>query len=383
MVLEDVVADAWATMLERWTNAQLIDPATAERIRAWELARATSSRLRWPVWIALGFGALMLGAGVLLFVSAHWDTLSPQARFLSVLALVAAFHIAAAVADERFPAMATALHAVGTIALGAGIYLAGQIFNLAEHWPGGLMLWAAGAAGAWALVRTWPQLTLTALLVPAWLTAEWIDASEFTAGAHFYRVPAFGLLMLALAYFTAFRPTPGGAPRRALTWVGGVALGPAAIGLAFASGEPSRYFASLRPLAAPVAFLGWSLAIALPLLTAFVLRGPRAWRNAVAAGWALALLWLPHGWTVAPYVWWVVGAIGLAAWGIVEARTERIDVAAAVFATTMLCFYFSHVMNKLERSASLTGLGLLFLVGGWAIERGRRRLVARARGDQS
>jgi len=34
-------------------------------------------------------------------------------------------------------------------------------------------------------------------------------------------------------------------------------------------------------------------------------------------------------------------------------------------------------MDRLGRSASLIGLGLLFLGGGWALEQGRRRLVAR------
>jgi len=51
----------------------------------------------------------------------------------------------------------------------------------------------------------------------------------------------------------------------------------------------------------------------------------------------------------------------------------------AGFAITILVFYFSTFMDKLGRSASLIGLGLLFLAGGWALEKLRRRLVARAR----
>jgi hypothetical protein len=33
-------------------------------------------------------------------------------------------------------------------------------------------------------------------------------------------------------------------------------------------------------------------------------------------------------------------------------------------------------MDKMGRSASLIGLGVLFLGGGWALERTRRRLIA-------
>jgi hypothetical protein len=44
-------------------------------------------------------------------------------------------------------------------------------------------------------------------------------------------------------------------------------------------------------------------------------------------------------------------------------------------------FYFSSVMDRLGRAASLVGLGLLFLGGGWVLERARRRLVATATGQ--
>jgi hypothetical protein len=40
-------------------------------------------------------------------------------------------------------------------------------------------------------------------------------------------------------------------------------------------------------------------------------------------------------------------------------------------------------MDKIGRSASLIGLGLLFLAGGFGIEQVRRRLVSQARGGQA
>jgi uncharacterized membrane protein len=160
-------------MLARWREAGVVDGPTAARIEAFEARGESSSGLRWPVILAIAFGALMIGAGVLLFVAAHWDRLSPSARFLSVLTKVGLFHGAGAYLTERFPKLSVAMHGLGTLALGAGIFLAGQIFNLEEHWPGGIMLWAAGAWTGYALLRDWVQGTLAALLTPLWLSGEW------------------------------------------------------------------------------------------------------------------------------------------------------------------------------------------------------------------
>src|ERR1051325_11034348 len=102
--------------LQKWVEAQLIDPQQAESIRAFESVQAPARRARWPVIVALAFGGIMLAAGVLLFVSAHWDELSPFQRMALLVGAVGGFHVAGAFTRERFHALGTTLHAVGTIA---------------------------------------------------------------------------------------------------------------------------------------------------------------------------------------------------------------------------------------------------------------------------
>lgn len=377
------MAEKWETSLARWADAGVVDVETAARVRAYEAAHADTAALRWPIMLALVFGALALGAGVMLFVGAHWDDMSPSVRFGLVTALVAAFHVAGTLVEKRFPAMAHTLHVVGTVALGAGIYLAGQIFNLDEHWPGGLMLWAIGAALAWALLKSWPQAALTAILAPAWLTGEWIVAVDTYkyASLRVYEVLSAGILLLALTYFTA--GVHKGNVRRTLVWIGGLALLPAALGLALSSGDvlvrtpifPNRLL-----------MLGWTVAVGVPLAIAVVLRRTGAWSNALAVGWVIVAVNLrPSPAAESPwlYAWWAVGAIALAAWGVADKRSERVNMATAIFAGTVMAFYFSQVMDKIGRSASLIGLGLLLLAGGFAIEQVRRRLVSHARGEQA
>jgi uncharacterized membrane protein len=371
--------DELPRLLERWTGAGVIDEETATRIRAFERERAGSRGMRWPILIALAFGGIMIAGGVLLFVAAHWDTLSPASRFALVLVLVAVFHVAGALTAGRFPAMAATLHAIGTAALGAGIFLAGQIFNLDEHWPGGVMLWALGAAIAWLLLKQLPQLALTAILVPAWLVGEWTVAARgsWTGG----RVIAAGVFTLALAYFTA--PAPGRMDRRraVLLWAGGIALVPASIYLAVISGDTTGVFRPAPP-STTARVIAWIVALGGPLAIAGALRRRHAWPNAVAAAWAGALFLIASSaGELALYPWWALAAVGLVAWGVQEGRGERINMGAAMFAASVLAFYFSAVMDKLGRSASLVGLGVLFLAGGWALERVRRKLVLEARGQ--
>jgi hypothetical protein len=369
------MGDEVGRLLARWTGAGVIDEETAARIRAFEQRRPGSRGLRWPVLIALAFGGLMIAGGVLLFVAAHWDTLSPAVRFALVVLLVAVFHVAGAVAAERFPAMSATLHAIGTAALGGGIFLAGQIFNLDEHWPGGVMLWALGAAVGWLVLGQLPQLALTAVLAPAWLVSEGIVATDRWGET---TVVPLGIFTLALAYFTGARGPDESRRLTMLRWVGGVAFVPASIYLAVASGgaRPAPSTVSASPA---VQALAWAIALGAPLAVSSALRGREAWPLAIAAAWAAALVVVERtAGEIALYPWWALAAIGLVAWGVREARRERINMGAAMFAATIFGFYFSEVMDRLERSASLVGLGLLFLLGGWALERIRRRLVLEA-----
>ena len=127
---------------------------------------------------------------------------------------------------------------------------------------------------------------------------------------------------------------------------------------------------------------GWVVAVGVPLALSLLLRGRASWPNGVAVVWAAIEIGMRasrHA-DVSLYLWWALGAVALVAWGIRDRRRERIDLGAAAFGATVLAFYFSQVFDKLGRSASLVGLGVLFLVGGWLLERARRRLVLQVAG---
>ncbi len=363
----------WERYLDRWTVAGLLEADRAATIRAWERQRSPSQGLSWPIRIALAFGAILLAAGVLLFVSTHWDELSAGGRMALLVSVVGAFHACGAGMANRFPALSITMHTLGTVALGGAIALAGQIFNLSEHWPSAVLLWAVGAALAWLLLKHWTQGVICAILFPWWLAGEW--DTRVPAGHAIASLPVWvGFCALSLVYLSA-RGTGADSPlRRALTWVGGLALLPAATLLAtYGTWERGE-----APWQMETYWVAWAVAILAPLLIAVVLDRRRAVWGAVAIIWTFLLGLIasgPHA-TVAVYFWCAVGAAGLAAWGIRDARPERVNLAIAGFGITVLGFYFSSVMDKLGRSASLIGIGLLFLGGGWLLERTRRRLLS-------
>ncbi|MCP9816108.1 DUF2157 domain-containing protein [Synechococcus sp. GreenBA-s] len=388
------MAKGWQSQLERWRQAGLIEPATADAIQAWEQAQPQQTRLQAPVLVTIALGGVLVAAGLLLFVSTHWEALAPGQRFGLLLALVVGLHGGGAAVEERFAPLAVALHGVGTVTLGAGLFLAAQIFHLEAHWPLGLLLWAIGAGLGWGLLRQWPQLAVLALLVPGWLGSEWAVAAE-GATAGFQRsssdptalaVPAAGLLLTSLSYLGApLGSGPTSAARRVLLWIGGLGLLPAALFWLFVSLSMGPWVLgsqSATALPLPLALAGWCLALGGPLLLGWLLRGARIAPLGVAIGWLLVSLVAGGGGRFDPglftYLWWAVGGLLLLAWGVAEGRSERINVGMAVIGLDVLAFYVSQVMDALGRSASLIGLGVLFLGGGWGLEILRRRLLARA-----
>jgi hypothetical protein len=264
--------------LRRWTDANLIDAAAADRILRFE-EESGKGRLRWPAILAVGFGTLMLCAGILLFVAAHWDDLSPLQRFALVLGMVAVFHLAASLLGEKVRAVGVALHVAGTGALGAGIYLAAQIFNLEEHWPTGIMLWGLGAVLAWLVLRQWPQALLAAVLIPWWLGSEWSLATEGYRGA--WNIGAQGLLLLAILYISASPREPSRALRLGLVWVGALSLVPL-IGDVMFSGAIEEFPGSGQALPVSFAVLGYAAAYLPALAIAVIARKRRS--TAVGGG---------------------------------------------------------------------------------------------------
>jgi uncharacterized membrane protein len=376
------------SLLNRWQSAGVLDAQAANRIRTWEARQTHSGGIHWQGALALILGALLLASGVVLFVSANWDELGPISRFIIVIAMVAIFHVAAALTRDGFRGLSTTLHAVGTVSTGAAIALVGLIFNIQEHWPAAILLWALAALAGWALLHDEAQQTLTLLLIPAWLCCELAYATEGSIGQSVY-LGRF-LFVWAILYLTVFLDSKREAVQGILLAVGAIA---AVIGVALMLeswrswiDQPfiplhTRLWAWAVIALAPLLFsiFGFTRST-LPVITAITFSIALPWCNRVSvAHYQLGARTVSSTQSVPNILAHCVVAayaIFLIWWGVRTVSKALVNYGVVTFGLNIVWFYFSDIFDKVGRSLGLISIGILFIAGGWALEKMRRRLLA-------
>ena len=308
-----------------------------------------------------------------------------MSRLALVMGMLAVLHLGAIWAGERFQGMATALHGVGTVGAGAAIAMVGQIFNMQEHWPAAVMLWALCAAAGWWWLRDQFQQVCLMLLAPAWLICEWSYRASVYRGEEVYL--ARMIAVLAVVYLTAFVRS-----RRLVVF--GILFGVAGIALVVATSILTdgwdRWYWSKPALPLHLRLVAMAI-MALVIAAGWVWEKRSLLPAVVVTAAVFVLPWLQtvvheqneyshQVWThsepsVLAYVLVAIVAMTLAWWGVQQQSRAVVNYGIGVFAVTVAWFYFSSLMDKLGRSLGLIGLGIVFLLGGWLLERVRRRLM--------
>jgi uncharacterized membrane protein len=203
--------------IAKWRAEGLVDAGLAGRILARYPAEAERN---WGLFAFSALGAGLVGLGVILFFAYNWQQLPKAAKlFLALAALVAAHGAAIGLARRAQPnrVLVESLHVLGTMLLGAGIWLIAQIYHIDEHYPTAFLVWSLGAlALAWAMPST-VQGLLALFLVAFWAGVELMDfrtpmhAAPIIVGAGVVplawrqRSPAFLFWSLAVLFLvTAF-----------------------------------------------------------------------------------------------------------------------------------------------------------------------------------
>jgi TRAP-type C4-dicarboxylate transport system permease small subunit len=304
--------------------------------------------------------------------------------------MVSLFHLGGSWARKRFRVLSTALHAVGTLSTGAAIALVGQIFNIQEHWPAAVLMWALAALAGWILLHDEAQQTLTLLLFPAWLLSEFTYYAEGHIGENVYQ--GRFLIAWAVLYLTFFLGSKRRIVQGILFAVGAIAAVTGVVVLT----DSWRSLGDHTYLPLGLRTWGWVFIAVLPLLLAVFKFSKSVIPVVVAICFSIALPWCRHIWTktlavgdsdritytrsepnLAAHVLVAAFAVFIIWWGVRQTSQALVNLGIVGFAIAVGWFYYSDILDKFGRSLGLIGLGILFLAGGWALEKMRRKLLTR------
>jgi uncharacterized membrane protein len=367
--------------LAQWQEEGIVDVPVAERIAA----RYAAGRRMVLGRLALGLGAAFVGIGLIWLVAANLDQLSPWTRIVGVTAVwLGAVLIAEVLANRNGPAPAIATaRVVAAIAAGAVVFQAAQSLQVPAYTSGLLGVWAGGAlAYAYATAGAGPLVVaiVTGTGWFAWFVGERTDDAALVAAS----------LVLAAAVATAVTVLHERhwRPSFARPWRNVGAL-LALVGL-FVVALPNTD----RPQSVPLPFWVGLAAVVLIGGTAVAL-GDRQGRRevlaigAVAAATVTLLAWSPSGvagqsgltatqliHAIAATAVYVLAATWFAAVGAFHDAAHLMTVSTGALVVFVTVQSFAIFAPLLSGAALFLVLGVVFLVTGALVIRGRRRLVA-------
>jgi uncharacterized membrane protein len=127
-------------------------------------------------------GAVLITAGIILLVSAHWNEIPRGVKIAAGLALMLGAHGVGWWLREvqgQYRKTGEALHLVGSCLFLGNIVLLGQIYNLVSRPPDAFLLWWAGIAALPWLLRSKAQQILLLLAFGMWFGLEVNERSSW------------------------------------------------------------------------------------------------------------------------------------------------------------------------------------------------------------
>jgi len=164
-----------------WVTAGIIGEAVRNQILAQygdlyqaEIKNQRQARLSYIISI---FGAILVGAGVLLYIGANWDYLPKGIKLLIIFSSIAfAYGIGMWLRMRSYERIGLVVLFLGSLFYGAGIALIAQIYNIQAQSGGLFLLWGSGVfLSGWALSSTLFLCFSSILFTPykfyrAWMT---------------------------------------------------------------------------------------------------------------------------------------------------------------------------------------------------------------------
>jgi uncharacterized membrane protein len=161
-----------ARQIPQWVDKEIISEGQANALLALYPVKDTTGLGRL---LLTGIGAAMIALGVILLFAYNWADMGKLAKLAVIFTALIGAHALAVLVRDRHAVYGESLFALGTMLMGAGIFLVGQIYHMDSHYPNAFLLWSVGAlALAWALPSLTQAFIATALVI-GWHLTEVFD----------------------------------------------------------------------------------------------------------------------------------------------------------------------------------------------------------------
>lgn len=404
-----------AVEIEGWQGQGIITPEQGQEIIASYpvppdllASRRTHGRL---VTILAILGSVLIGVGVILFFASQWGDIPRAGKLALILvAISAAYGIGYWLRYQRgYQRVGTAVILLAALFYGAGIHLVAQVYHVPVNDPNLFAYWFLGVLPLAYLTRSQPILVLAVglfLAAVGFRLVPWLEGAVNAPLLVFALYLVLGLMLYSLGKLQAqFGRTRS--YTRVYEILGLVTtFGPLYL-LTFRSwfeGQPYKQWAMAGDIATGF-WLLFYIATALALVAfaatvAFHSRRRLPWQTLLYEG-AAALLLLVAVYSplylVAvfsalhlavgsnlfyPIVFnflLLLGLIGLVFVGYFRRQEVWINIALVFFSVDAVTRYFEFSWTLFDRSLVFVLAGVILLVGGFFLERGRRRMFERMR----
>jgi uncharacterized membrane protein len=356
------------------------------------------------VVIIATLGAILTGVGIILFVSANWQEIPRIGKLVLLIALVlVTYFIGYWLKYERdFPRIGGALIFVGTMVFGAAIFLVGQQYDMPVDDPRLLTWWFLGVIPLAYFTRSKAVLTLAILAALGGLgykAANWLEDVRYGQYAVFAFYLVLGLALYGIGsvhnWFERLRLYTSRYQIFGLILVFGVLYVLSFKGF-YWDRAMDKFDASQLPTQFIVTFsIAAAIAVLSTLYSLF-----RYIKNKQLSGAyycdllaAIALtavgylaLYLPFS---SPTTYAVIFNVvmfalvfGLLFIGYFREVQYLVNLALVFFGLGVIGRYFDLTWELLPRSVFFVVGGLLLLVGGWLLERLRRKTLEKMRAQE-
>jgi uncharacterized membrane protein len=351
-------------------------------------------------------GAVMVGLGALLFVGANWSAIPVAGRMAILVGLTtAAYYSGWNVKYERegWNKVGDAVLLIGSVLVGATLFLTAQTFNIEAnvHWL--LLLWLVAVAPVSYAVNSKPTLLLSVVLL------GWWSGSYVGGGSLFDVAEGFFTNIGAYAFYGI-----------TLYGVGRIHEGTRFDDFAstYKTFGPVFFFAMTYAVAVSELAVVWEIEglegsafLFLMFLTALTTAGVNVYLGKldekVEAAWyagafALSLLTVGISWilveteligetdellvnalTVLYHAAFLALVVGIVYMGYTKRATAYVNIGLLFFVLYTGYLYVAKIATYLGTSLAFVLGGLILLVGGVYLEKKRREIVEDIGGDAS